>query len=141
MAPKVFINLPVADLERSKRFYAAVGFTLNPQFTDETAAGVAISDAINVMLLTHAKFAEFSPLPVADAAAKTAVLNCLQVDSREAVDTMIEKAKAAGGMTGWRAPQDHGFMYGQGFQDPDGHVWEVMWMDAAAMTGSDPAAA
>jgi len=140
MAQKIFINLPVADLERSKRFYEAVGFTLNPQFTDETAAGVGISDTINLMLLTHAKFADFSPLPVADTAKTTAVLNCLQLESREAVDSMIDKATAAGGKTGWRAPQDHGFMYGEGFQDPDGHVWEVMWMDEAAMAGAASAA-
>ena len=99
-----------------------------------------IGDTINLMLLTHAKFADFSPLPVADTVETTAVLNCLQVDSREAVDAMIEKAKATGGKTGWRAPQDHGFMYGEGFQDPDGHVWEVMWMDESAMASGDASA-
>lgn len=140
MIEKIFVNLPVADLERAKRFYAAIGFTINEQFTDEAAAAVSVNDAINVMLLTHAKFAEFSPLPIADAGAATAVLNCLSVDSREAVDAIIAKAGAAGGKTGWRAPQDHGFMYGEGFQDPDGHVWEIMWIDEAAMAGDGVAA-
>ncbi len=129
--------MPVSDLERSKRFYEAVGFTLNPRFTDETAAGVGLSDTMNIMLLTREKFADFSPLPIVDTGADTAVFNCLQLESRDAVDAMIDKAKAAGGTTGWRAPQDHGVMYGEGFQDPDGHVWEVMWMDEAAMAGDE----
>ena len=128
----VFINLPVADLPRSKEFFSALGYTFNAQFTDDNAACMIVSDAIHVMLLTHPHFTIFSPQPISDARQATEVLVCLSCESREEVDSIISKAIAAGGTT-YREPQDHGFMYGQGFQDPDGHVWEYMWMDPAAV--------
>jgi hypothetical protein len=136
MSRKIFINLPVTDLTRSAAFYEALGFKTDPRFSDETAAAVAISETINVMLLTHAKFAEFAPAPAADAQKVCAVLNCLSCVSREEVDALTDRAAAAGGRTGWRAPQEYGFMYARGIQDPDGHVWELMWMDEAQMTGA-----
>lgn len=128
MPTKIFVNLPVRDLEAAKRFYGTLGFANNKQFTDETAASMVVSDDIYVMLLTHAKFAEFAPRPIADARATTQVLLCLSRESRGEVDALVAKAVAAGGRT-YSEPKDHGFMYGHGFQDPDGHVWEVMWMD------------
>ncbi|MEQ8433179.1 MAG: VOC family protein [Oceanicaulis sp.] len=139
MPRKIFINLPVSDLARSRRFYEALGFTIDARFSDDTAAAVSLDAHINVMLLTHAKFAEFAPSPVADTLRFSAVLNCLSCDSREEVDAFIKRAARAGGKTGWRAPQEYGFMYGEGFQDPDGHVWEVMWMDEAQMTANQAA--
>lgn len=132
MAQMIFVNLPVKDLDKSMTFFKALGFSFNPQFTDETAACMVISDTIFAMLLTHPKFAEFSPKPITDTASSIEVLTCLSRDSREAVDTIVAAALAAGGST-YKAPQDHGFMYGHGFQDLDGHVWEVMWMDPAAV--------
>jgi predicted lactoylglutathione lyase len=127
----IFVNLPVADLDAAKAFYEAIGFTNNPQFTDETAACMVLSEAIHVMLLTHAKFAQFTPRPIADAHRSTEVLICLSRDSRAAVDSITELALAAGGREP-REAQDYGFMYGRAFEDPDGHIFEVMWMDMAA---------
>jgi predicted lactoylglutathione lyase len=127
----IFVNLPVADLDAAKLFYEAIGFTNNPQFTDETAACMVLSEAIHVMLLTHAKFAQFTPRPIADAHQSTEVLICLSRDSRAAVDSITELALAAGGREP-REAQDYGFMYGRAFEDPDGHIFEVMWMDMAA---------
>jgi predicted lactoylglutathione lyase len=127
----IFVNLPVADLDAAKAFYEAIGFTNNPQFTDETAACMVLSEAIHVMLLTHAKFAQFTPRPIADAHRSTEVLICLSRDSRAAVDSIAELALAAGGREP-REAQDYGFMYGRAFEDPDGHIFEVMWMDMAA---------
>jgi predicted lactoylglutathione lyase len=127
----IFINLPVADLDRSIAFYEAIGATRNPIFSDETAACMVISDVIHVMILTHGKFTQFTPRPVADARSATEVLLCLSADSRAAVDEITENALGAGGSE-VRPPQDHGFMYGRSFEDPDGHIWEPMWMDMAA---------
>jgi predicted lactoylglutathione lyase len=124
---KIFVNLPVQDLERSVKFFTALGFSFNPQFTDETATCMIVADDIFVMLLTRQKFASFTPKPVADAHATTEVLVALSVDSREAVDAMVAKAVAAGGAT-YNEPQDHGFMYAHGFQDLDGHIWELVFM-------------
>ncbi|WAC18024.1 VOC family protein [Luteolibacter sp. SL250] len=131
----IFINLPVKDLQRSMDFFKALGFDLNPQFTDETAACVVISDVIHVMLLTHDKFNGFAPNPISDARSVTEVLNALSCSSREEVDDLVRKAVSAGGNT-YNEPQDHGFMYGHGFQDPDGHVWEVYHMDMSAIPQS-----
>jgi uncharacterized protein len=133
MSRLIFVNLPVADLERSTAFYEAIGATRNPTFSDETAACMVVSDVIHVMILTHDKFRQFTPRPIADARSGTEVLLCISADSREAVDEMTEKAVAAGGSE-VREPQDHGFMYGRSFEDPDGHIWEPMWMDLAAAT-------
>ena len=132
MSRKIFVNLPVKDLDKSMAFFAALGFSFNPQFTDETAACMVISDDIYAMLLTHEKFKQFAPLPVGDATKSTEVLVCLSCEGRGEVDDLVRKAVAAGGRT-FRAPMDYGFMYGQSFQDPDGHVWELMWMDPSAI--------
>lgn len=132
MPQMIFVNLPVKDLPKSKAFFEALGFSFNPQFSDETAACMVISDTIYAMLLTHEKFAGFAPQPIADSSQVTEVLTCLSRESRADVDSMVKAAVAAGGKT-YAGPQDHGFMYGHGFQDPDGHVWELMWMDPAAV--------
>lgn len=131
MPQMIFVNLPVSDLERSKRFYEALGFSINPQFTDDTAACVVISEAIYLMILTRARFADFSPLPVAQTLETTAALIALSREDREGVDRVTEAAVAAGG----REPKpatDLGFMYTRTFLDPDGNVFEPMWMDPAA---------
>jgi predicted lactoylglutathione lyase len=133
MSRLIFVNLPVADLDRSIAFYEAIGATKNPMFSDETAACMVVSEVIHVMILTHDKFRQFTPRPIADARSGTEVLLCISADSREAVDEMTRKALAAGGSE-VREPQDHGFMYGRSFEDPDGHIWEPMWMDMAAAT-------
>jgi predicted lactoylglutathione lyase len=132
MATKIFINLPVRDLNKSIAFFTQLGYRFNPQFTDETATCMVISDDIFVMLLTHEKFKTFTPKAICDATQSTEVLVCLSCESRERVDAMISQAVAAGGST-YSQPQDHGFMYGHGFQDLDGHIWELMWMDPSAV--------
>ncbi len=129
MSKMIFVNLPVRDLARSMTFFEALGFAFNPQFTDATAACMVIDDQhIYAMLLTHEKFKGFTPKPVSNAAEATEVLVCLSCESRAEVDAYVRKAVAAGGTT-FRAPEDHGFMYGHAFQDLDGHIWEMMWMD------------
>ncbi len=134
----VFINLPVADLEKAKAFYVALGFTINPQFTDETAACVVVSSEIHVMLLTHPKFLQFTPPGngVSDTRSSTEVLVCLSCQNREEVDDLTQRALNSGGRT-FREAQDFGFMYSQSFQDPDGHIWELMFMDMAAFPGEE----
>jgi predicted lactoylglutathione lyase len=127
----IFVNLPVKDLAKSMAFFEALGFSFNPQFSDETGACMVISDTIFAMLLSHEKFAGFSPKPIADTDKTTEVLIALSRDDREAVDAIVEAALAAGGST-FSEPQDHGFMYGRAFRDLDGHVWEAFWMDPAA---------
>ncbi len=131
MAKMIFVNLPVADLARATAFYEAIGATRDPRFSDDTGACMVLSGTIYVMLLTHAKFAQFSPRPIADAQATCQVLLAISADSRADVDRMMDAALAAGG-TEVGATQDHGFMYGRDFADPDGHVWEPYWMDMAA---------
>jgi predicted lactoylglutathione lyase len=130
MTKKIFVNLPVQDLDRSVGFFKSLGFSFNPQFTDETATCMIVSDDIFVMLLTRAKFQTFTPKPVCDARESTEVLVCLGLDSREEVDAMVRRAVAAGGST-HNEPQDHGFMYGHGFADLDGHIWELVHMVSA----------
>jgi predicted lactoylglutathione lyase len=132
MATKIFVNLPVKDLAKSISFYTALGFTNNKQFTDETAACMVISEEISIMLLTHAKFKTFTPKEISDATKTSEVLNAISRESRAEVDDIVRKAIAAGGST-FNDPQDHGFMYYHAFQDPDGHIWEVMWMDPSAV--------
>lgn len=134
MSKKIFVNLPVKDLERSKTFFGELGYSFNPQFTDEKAACMVVSDDIYVMLLTEEFFKTFTKKDVVDAHKTTEVLVCLNEDSREAVDAHVEKALNAGG-TETREAQDHGFMYGRSFNDPDGHIWEIIWMDEAAVAG------
>ena len=130
MSRKIFVNLPVKDLNKSKQFFSKLGFSFNAQFTDDTAACMVVSDDIYAMLLTHAKFKEFTPLPVGDATKSSEVLVCLSCESRAEVDDVVRKAVAAGGRT-FKEPMDYGFMYAQSFQDPDGHIWELIWMDPA----------
>lgn len=132
MPKLIFVNLPVADLPRAKTFYEAVGATNNPQFTDETAACMVFSETIHTMLLTHEKFRQFTAKRIPDAKQTCQVLLCLSADSRAEVDAIIERAGAAGGGVDPGPTQDYGFMYGRSFEDPDGHVWEVMWMDMEA---------
>ena len=132
MSRMIFVNLPVGDLQQSRRFLEALGATNEPKFTDETAACMQLSDSIFVMLLTHDKFKQFTPRPIADAKAGTEVLLCLSADSRESVDAAVERAVANGGTADPGPKQDYGVMYGRSVADPDGHIWEIMWMDAAA---------
>ncbi|WP_149538107.1 VOC family protein [Siccirubricoccus phaeus] len=133
MSRKLFVNLPVTDLGRSRRFYEALGFHFDPQFTDDAAACMVISEHNYAMLLTHEKFRLFTPKPIADAKASSQVLVALSCEDRAAVDAMVAKAVAAGGSVP-RPAEDHGFMYGHAFEDPDGHIWEPFWMapEAAA---------
>jgi hypothetical protein len=132
MSKLIFINLPVRDLPRSIAFYEALGAQKNEQFTDHTAACMVFSEAIHVMLLTHDKFSQFTPKTIADARKTTEVLICMSADSRDAVDDMTARAGAAGGIIDPGPKQDYGFMYGRSFEDLDGHIWEVMWMDVEA---------
>ncbi len=131
MSKLIFVNLPVADLAAAKAFYEAIGAVNNPMFTDETAACMVLSDTIHVMLLTHEKFAQFTPKKIADAHAATEVLIATSEDSRAGVDDITENALAAGGKEP-RERQDFGFMYSRSFEDLDGHIWEPMWMDMEA---------
>ena len=132
MSKMIFVNLPVSDLARSRRFLEALGATNEPKFTDDTAACMQLSDTIFVMLLTHDKFRQFTPRPIADPAAGSQVLLCLSAESREQVDSTVERAASAGGSADPAPKQDYGVMYGRSVADPDGHIWELMWMDPAA---------
>ena len=138
MSRMIFVNLPVSDLQKSRAFVEALGAVNEPKFTDETAACMKLSDSIFVMLLTHDKFRQFTPRPVADANAASEVLICLSADSRESVDTAVERGEANGGTADPSPKQDYGVMYGRSVADPDGHIWEIRWMDrAAAERGAD----
>jgi predicted lactoylglutathione lyase len=132
VATKIFVNLPVKDLKKSLEFFTKLDFTFNPQFTDETAACMIVSEDIFVMLLTEDKFKTFTPKAICDATKSTEVLVCLSAESRDKVNDMVHKAVAAGGTT-YSEPQDHGFMYGHGFQDLDGHIWELIYMEPSAV--------
>lgn len=132
MSTNIFINLPVRDLKKSVDFFTALGFSFNAQFTDETATCMIVAENIFVMLLTEKKFQDFMPKKICDATRSTEVLLALSMDSREKVDEMIRKAVAGGGAT-YSEPKDHGFMYQHGFQDLDGHIWEILWMNPAAL--------
>ena len=137
----LFVNLPVADLERSKAFFAQLGFSYNPNFTDQTAACMLVGEHAFVMLLTREKFAEFAKLPLADPTTHTLALYCFSVSSRDEVDSVCAAALAAGA-TEADAAEDYGFMYSRSFYDLDGHGWQIMWMDpAAAEQGPDAVAA
>ncbi len=132
MSTQIFVNLPVKDLQQSIAFFTKLGFQFNPQFTDETATCMIVSENIFVMLLTYEKFKAFTPNAICDATKSTEVLTCLSVESRAKVDEMVREAVAAGGIT-YNEPQDHGFMYGHGFQDLDGHIWELIYMEPSAI--------
>ena len=131
--PQIFVNLPVTDLDRSIAFYRAIGAEQNMQFSDATAAMMSFSPEVNVMLLTHDKYRQFTSKPIADAHASSQVILCLSAESRDAVDAMVASATGAGGVADPAKKQDGGFYYGRDFEDPDGHHWEVMWMDMAAL--------
>ena len=141
MIQQIFINLPIKELARSTRFFGALGFSFNPQFTNEKATCMIISEEAFVMLLVEPFFKGFTPRPIADATKTTEVLLCLSADSRDAVDGQVDKAVAAGGKADPTPTQDFGFMYGRSFEDPDGHIWEVMWMDPTAIPAGEPAEA
>ena len=142
MPKMIFVNLPVADLKRATAFYESIGATKNPQFSDETASCMVFSETIYAMLLTHEKYKQFTSKKIVDAKTSSEVMIALSADSREDVDGMVAKAKAAGGAPDPKPTQDFGFMYGRSFEDPDGHIWEVVWMDVEAATaGGDQSAA
>ena len=128
----IFVNLPVSDLQRSRAFLEALGAVNDPRFTDDTAACMTFSDQIHVMILTHEKFRQFTPRSVADAMSVSEVLICLSADSRESVDSTVERAVTNGGTADPGEKQDYGVMYGRSIADPDGHIFEIMWMDPAA---------
>ena len=129
MSRQIFINLPVADLARSMAFFKALGFSHNPQFSDDNGACIIVSDTIFVMLLTHARFRDFTPKAVCDTSQAVEVLLTLSCESREQVDGLVARALAAGGST-YDKPEDHGFMYTHSLLDPDGHGWGLVHMSA-----------
>jgi predicted lactoylglutathione lyase len=131
---KLFVNIPVRDLQRSIDFFEALGFTFNTQFTDATATSMLVGEDAYFMLLTTEKFKEFSKRPVSDPQKETGALFAISVNSRDEVDALVKKAFAAGGSHA-ADPQDHGFMYAWSFYDLDGHHWEVFWMDPSAING------
>ena len=133
MSKMIFVNRPVTDLPRSMKFYEAVGFTNNPQFTNEQAAAMMWSDTIVVMLLTHDFWKTFTDKQIPDARSVAQVLLCLSQDSQDAVDAIVDKAVAVGGRSDPTPKQDMGFMYGRSFEDPDGHIWENVYMNMAAV--------
>jgi predicted lactoylglutathione lyase len=131
MSRQIYVNLPVKELKRSVEFFTQLGFTFNPQFTDENATCMIVADDIYVMLLVEKFFQSFTDKPVCDAAKATEVMMALSCASRAEVDDLVRKALAAGG-TAPRAPQDLGFMYGHDFEDLDGHIWEPFYMEPGA---------
>lgn len=138
MSRMIFVNLPVTDLKASMNFYTALGFENNPHFTDDTAACMVWSEAINVMLLTHAKWHTFTDRPIPPSTSSEVML-AVSCDSRETVDAMNEAAARNGGTADINPVQELGFMYNRNLADPDGHVWEAMWMDPAAIPADDQA--
>ena len=134
MPRMIFVNLPVTQLPRAVAFYEALGFTLNPKFSDETAAGMVLSEAINVMLLTHAKWQTFTtrPIPASGSSEVSLAFTC---ESRAEVNALIEAGAAAGGSADVNPPEDHGVMFQRTIADPDGHIWEPFWMDQTMAEG------
>jgi predicted lactoylglutathione lyase len=132
----IFVNLPVADVARSTAFYEAIGCVQDPRFSNEQASSMQLSDTIVFMLLGHDFFRTFTAKAIADSRSTTEVLICISRDSRDAVDAIVEKAAAAGGKADVRPAQDYGFMYGRSFEDPDGHIFEPMYMDVDAFMAS-----
>ena len=132
MAKMIFVNLPVTDVAHATAFYEAIGAVRNPQFCDHTASCMVFSDTIYAMLMTHEKYSQFTSKKIADAKTTSQVLLCLSADSRGEVDAIVNKAAGAGGVADPSPKDEYDFMYGRSFEDPDGHIWEVMWMDLAA---------
>ncbi|MDQ3365025.1 MAG: VOC family protein [Myxococcota bacterium] len=143
MPKMIFVNLPVTDVAKSTAFYESLGAKRDPRFCNETTSMMTFSEHIHVMLLTHERFREFTAKPIADSKKTTEVLLCLSEDSRAAVDATAEEAIAAGGKADPCVKQDYGFMYGRSFEDLDGHIFEVVWMDveAAMKASTQPATA
>lgn len=131
MHKQIYVNLPVADLQRAQDFFRGLGFTFNPQFTNDNAACMIIGENIHAMLLTHDFFKGFTDRTLCDTTQSTEVLICLSCESRAEVDALVAKAVATGARSP-RAPQDHGFMYAHGFEDLDGHIWELVYMEPSA---------
>jgi predicted lactoylglutathione lyase len=136
MSKMIFVNLPVADLPKAMGFYAALGFTNNPHFTDETAACMVWSESIMVMLLTHAKWQSFTDRPIPPSTSSE-VMIAITLGSKDEVNALVDAGTAAGGTADLNPPQDHGFMYQRTLADPDGHIWEPFWMDPAAVSPSE----
>lgn len=139
-ARMIFPNLPVEDLDRSVEFFTKLGFTFDPRFTDETATAMVVNDGASVMLLVKDRFADFTTKQLADPRTHTEAIIALSAESREDVDDFADKALAAGGSPA-NDPMDMDFMYGRSFNDPDGHLWEIFWMDPAALEQSPAGAA
>ena len=135
MSRTITVSLPVADLTASKAFYTALGFANNPQFTDDTAAFMVWSETINVMLLTYAKWRTFTDRPIPPKSSSEVAFN-ISCDSRDEVDAMNKSAAENGGIADINPVEDHGFMYGRDFADPDGHIWGPKWVDMSAMPSS-----
>lgn len=136
MTQKIFVNLPVADLVRSMAFYEALGFINEPNFTNEKAGCMKLTDDIMVMLLTHEFWRTFTDKAIPNGKESAQMMLAISRESRDEVDAMVEAAGAAGGRADCNPRQDYGWMYGRSFEDPDGHIWEVMWMDMAAATAA-----
>ena len=134
MTRMIFVNLPVSDLPRAMKFYEAIGFTNEPRFTDDSAAAMVLTDVIHVMLITHDRWRSFTerPLPPTGSSEVMIAVSC---DSRDEVNQILDKVAANGGTADVNPTQDHGFMLNRSFADPDGHVWEPMWMDPAVASG------
>ncbi|WP_324752027.1 VOC family protein [Roseovarius sp. Pro17] len=136
MTQMIFINLPVADVQASTTFYEAVGATKNDTFSDETCSSMVISDTVTAMLLSHDRWRDFTSKQIPDAKKSAQVLLCLSMDSQVACDEAVDAAVKAGGVADPIPKQDHGFMYGRSYEDPDGHIWEAMWMNEAEVKKS-----
>lgn len=136
MQKQIFVNLPVQDLKQATAFYTAIGATLNPQFSDDTASCMVFSDTIFVMLLTHVKWATFTQKPIVDAHRQSEVMLALSAEDKAAVDTITDAAGANGGKADVNPKQDYGFMYGRSFEDVDGHIWECMYVDMSQFPGN-----
>lgn len=133
MTPKIFVNIPTKNLEKATAFYEAIGFVKNPQFSDENASGLAYGDTIHVMILTEGFFKWFLPTKeIADASKTCEVMNALSAESKDAVNAFMDKVLASGGKE-YREAYDYGFMYGRAFEDTDGHIWEIFWINVEAM--------
>lgn len=133
MPKMIFLNLPVRDLQGATKFYLAIGGTLNPQFSNEQASSIMFSDSIGVMLLTHQHYSQFTTRQIGDAKRDSQMLIALTVDSKDEVNAIIEKGVAAGGRADPNPVQDLGFMFNRHIEDPDGNVWELLWMNPSAM--------
>ena len=134
MPRMIFVNLPVVDLDRAKAFYTALGFTCNPQFSDDSGACMVLSETIYVMILNYEKWRMFTARPI-PARGSSEVALALSCDGRDEVNALVEAGAAAGGTADVNPPQDHGFMFQRTIEDPDGHIWEPFWMDPAAVAG------